>query len=581
MINKRKNIKNSNLLALGLGIILIILVNVISSYIFTRLDLTAEKRYSLSEATRDMLDDLDDLVYFRVYLDGEFPAGFKRLARETREMLDEFRAHNPNIEYEFINPSAPSGEQERQRVFTQLVEKGLSPTDLQVKTREGTSKRIIFPGAIASFHGRETPIQLLISQQTAPPEEILNNSIQNIEFSLADAIRRLTTSYKPKIAFIQGHGELDKNETLDATAALQQYYIVERVTIGGQLNSLTERQESNDEVTAIRNKFAAIIIAKPDSAFTEKDKFIIDQYIMRGGSVLWLVEPVIASMDSLQVSSETMGLGIDLGLNDMFFKYGFRLNWDLVMDLNALSIPVNVGQMGGQPQFEFFPWYFFPILTPLSNNPIVKNLNAIKTDFISSIDFVNSSINIDKTVLLTSSNHSRTVNTPVLISLEILGQNPDERLYNKEYIPVAALVEGTFESLFNNRVPPEIAESKEIGFIGESKKTKMIVIADGDVIKNQMHLSQGNYYPLPLGYDKYTGQQFGNKELILNALNYLTDDSGLISVRARELKLRLLDRNRIENERIYWQVFNTIIPVLIVIIFGIILGVMRRRKYAR
>ena len=581
MKDKKKNIKLNNITQLLLGLVIIILVNVISSQVFTRFDLTSEKRYTLSDATVDMLNDIEDLVYFKVYLEGEFPAGFKRLARETKEMLDEFRAFNKNIQYEFINPSAGSNREERERIYAQLVSKGLEPTDLQVKTKEGMSQKIIFPGAIASYRGREIALSLLSSQRGVPPEEILNNSIQNLEFAIADAIRKLVVDRKPKIAFVEGHGELDKNETMDATNLLREYYNVERIRIDGQLSSLTERIKIDSLNTKLENKYEVIIIAKPDSLFSDKDKFIIDQHIMRGGKVLWLIDKVSASMDSLQMTTETIGMNIDLNLTDMFFKYGFRVDDNLVMDLNALPIPIKTGQIGNEPQFDFFPWYYFPIITPMSDDPIVRNLNAIKTEFISSVDFVTHTPGIEKEVLLTTSEYTRLVNAPVMISLGIIQQQPDQRLYNKEFIPVAGKLEGTFESFFKNRLPPEIAENKDIDYREISEPTKMIVMGDGDVIKNQMQLSRGNYTPLPLGYDKYTGQQFGNPELILNMMNYLTDDSGLISIRSRELKLRLLDRTKVEAERTYWQLFNTLLPVLLVIAFGVIQGILRKRKYAR
>jgi ABC-2 type transport system permease protein len=580
MKNNKRNSRLNNITQLLLGLAILALLNVIGSFVFTRVDLTSEKRYSLSDATKEMLGTIDDIVYFRVYLEGEFPAGFKRLARETREMLNEFRAYNRNIEYEFINPSESPDNTERNKIYAQLVEKGLSPTDLRVKTKDGTSTQLIFPGALVSFNGREMPVQLLSSQRSATPDEILNNSIQNLEFSLSDAIRKLVTNAKPKVAFIEGHGELGAKETADATVALSDYYVVERVTIGEKLNSLTERSQTDTTNPRSTNKYEALIIAKPQKPFSEKDKFIIDQFIMRGGKILWLIDPVFASMDSLQVEAETMGVSLDLNLGDMFFKYGFKLNNDLVLDMNAMMIPVKAGQMGNQPKFEYYPWFYFPILTPNSDNPIVKNLNASKTEFVSSLDFVNSSADLDKTVLLTSSEKSRKVNVPAMISLNFLGQKPDERLYNKKFIPVAALIEGKFESLFANRIPPEIQEDKLIGFLQGSRETKMIVIADGDIIKNQMQLSKGNYYPLPLGYDQYTKQQFGNRELILNAMNYLTDDSGLISIRSREVKLRMLDRSRIDEERTYWQFLNTVIPVLLVIAFGVVQAVLRKRRYS-
>jgi len=580
MTNK-KNIKTNNLIQLGLGLAIVVLLNLIGSYVFTRFDLTAEKRYSLSDATKNMLSGIEDLVYFRVYLEGEFPAGFKKLSRETREMLDEMRAYNKNIEYEFINPSANSDNQERQRIYQQLVEKGLEPTDLQVKTKDGSTKKLIFPGAIVSFRGRELPVSLLASQRGVAPEEILNNSVQNLEFALADAIRKIILDKRPKIAFVHGHGELDNKNTADAAAALSEYYVVERVRLDGKLNSLAEREKVDSTDTRLTNKYVAIIIAKPDSAFSDKDKFIIDQYIMRGGKVLWLIDPVFASMDSLQVAAETVGIALNLNLTDLLFNYGFRINSDLVMDLNANNIPVKVGQMGNQPQFEYYPWFFFPVITPLSDNPIVRNLNAIKTEFVSSIDFVDSPANVKKTVLLTSSEFARTVNAPVIISLNTLGKKPDERLYNRRFIPVAALLEGSFVSLYKDRIPPEIMMNKDIGFTDHVAGNKMIVIADGDIISNQMQFSQGRYYPLPMGYDKYTGQQFGNKDLILNTMNYLVDDSGLISIRSRELSLRLLDRTKVDNERGFWQLINTLLPVVLVIAFGILQTILRKRKYAR
>jgi ABC-2 type transport system permease protein len=581
MPEKRKNIRLINIVQLLLGMVIIALVNIISSNLNTRFDLTSEKRYTLSEASRLLLSEIDDLVFFRVYLHGEFPAGFKRLERETRDMLNEFRAFNRNIEYSFINPSETADTRERERIFRQLMEKGLEPTDLQVQTKDGASQRIIFPGAIASYRGREVPLTLLSAQRGTKPEEILNNSIENLEFVIADAIRKLVTQRRPRIAFIEGFSGLSRHELADATAALSDYYSVDRVQLNEQLNSLSDRVEVDSVTTRIRNKYEAIIIAKPDSAFSEKNKFIIDQFIMRGGKVFWLVDPVFASMDSLRANNETMGITNDLNLTDMFFKYGFRLNNDLVMDLNALPIPVRTGQMGNQPRFEFFPWYYFPILTPQSNDPIVRNLNAIKTEFISSIDFVESPSRVEKSVLLGSSQYSRTVRAPVLISLDILGERPDQRLFNRNNIPVAAKISGTFESLYKNRVPPDITESSEIDFREESLPTKMIVVADGDVIRNQMQLTQGNYLPLPLGFDRFTGQQFGNRDFVLNVMNYLTDDSGLITIRSRELKLRLLDRTKTENQRARWQLINVGLPVLLVLVFGVAQSAIRRKRYAK
>lgn len=577
--NRKKDIRRNNITQVVLGVVIVILLNVISYYVFTRFDLTAEKRYTLSDQTKDMLRNLDEIVYFQVYLDGEFPAGFKRLKRETKEMLDQFRAYSDNVQYEFINPSESADAAERNAVYQRLIERGLNPTDLQVKTNDGSSQQIIFPGAIVSHKNEEIPLELLISQMNVPPEEVLNNSIQNLEFNLANAIRKLSVNVRPKVAFVKGHGELSLLETADIIRALQEYYSVDTVRIDGKLNSLTERDENDNKQIVARNKFDAIIIAKPDSVFSEKDKFIIDQFIMRGGKVMWLIDPVFASMDSMQYSGATVGLIHDVNLNDQLFQYGIRLNTNLVMDLSAMAIPVQTGEVGGAPQYDFFPWYFFPVLNPMLDHPIVKNLNAIKTEFVGSIDTINQP-GIRKTVLLTSSQYSRTVNTPALISLEILQRDPDRRLYNTPHIPVAILLEGTFSSLFNGRVPPAIRESQEIGFVGSSKPGKMIVVADGDIIKNQSRSGNEGRIPLPLGYDKYTGQTFGNKEFILNAMNYLVDENSLISIRSRELTLRLLDRTKVNEDRVYWQVLNTVMPVLLILVLGVIMFVIRKRKFA-
>jgi ABC-2 type transport system permease protein len=578
--SKQKDIKRNNIIQLVLGLIIVVLINFVSYYVFTRFDLTAENRYTLSDQTKTMLKELDDIVYFQVYLDGEFPAGFKRLKRETREMLDQFRAYSDNVQYEFINPSASENAKERNDIYQLLMERGLRPTDLQVKTNDGSTQQIIFPGAIVSHKNTELPMELLLSQMGVPPEEVLNNSIQNLEFNLANTINKLTVNNKPKVAFVKGHGELNLLQTADAIAALSEYYALDTVTINGQVNSLTTREETESGEMAVRNNFDAIIIAKPDSAFTEKDKFILDQYIMRGGKVLWLIDPVFADMDSVQRANSTIGIIKDLNLTDQLYNYGVRLNTNLVMDINALPIPVMTGEMGGTPQYDFYPWYYFPVLYPLIDHPIVKNLNAIKTEFISSIDTIPVR-GIKKTILLTSSQYARTVNTPVYISLDILQKEPDQRLYNKPNIPVAVLLEGKFESLYYNRIPPQIRDSKEISFVPHSVPTKMIVMADGDIIKNQIRNTGQRPQPLALGYDRYTGQTFGNKDLILNAMNYLIDENGLITIRSRELKMRLLDKTRTGKERVFWQMLNTILPVVLILILGVVLFVVRKKKFAK
>ncbi len=526
-----------------------------------------------------MLRELDGVVTFKVYLEGDFPAGFQRLRNETREMLNQFRAYSKNIQFEFIDPSAGKDKNQLDAMYMQLAKSGLNATDLQVKDKTGMSRKIIFPGAVVSYKGKELPLDLLLTQVGKPPAEVLNNSVQALEYGLTNVIRKLSVTEKPKIAFIEGHGELAPVYTASIEAALSEYYDIERVRIDGQPLSLSIQSQngSTPSKAAIVNKYKAIIIAKPDSAFSrnELDKFLIDQFIMRGGKVLWLLDPVYAEMDSLKTKDRTMALARDLNLDDMLFNYGVRLNGNLVVDMNSLPIPVVIDQKGNQ---KLIPWLFFPLLVPTSNNPIVRNLSAIKTEFVSSIDTVEAP-GITKTILLSTSRYSRVLNSPVTLSLSYLYQEPDPQQFNQPYQSVAVLLDGEFTSLFLNRIPAEMAKSPEIAFLGKSTKTSMIVVADGDVIKNQLQPGEVRPTPLPLGYDRYTGQQFGNKEFILNAMNYLCDDSGLLSVRSREVKLRALDASLVEDQRLKWQLVNLVVPLLLVLAFAFVHAYRRRKKY--
>lgn len=560
----KKSVKRQNISQLLISIVIIFFINIISSFVFTRADLTAEKRYTLAAATKKLLTNLDDIVFFKIYLDGDFPAGFRRLRNETREMLNQFRAYSDNIQYEFINPSAGTDKKQIKNLYQELVSKGIEPTRLQVKNTDGSSQQIIFPGAIVTYKERELPLQLLSSQLNIAPETVLNSSVESLEYNIASVIKKLSAESKPKIAFIEGHGELDKYETGDIAATLAEYYNVKRVTINHRLDALKD--------------FKAIIIAKPDSVFEEKDKFIIDQFIMKGGKVLWLIDPVFASMDSLRSSDQTLGIARKTGIEDQLFKYGVRLNYDLIQDLNAMPIPVKTGNLGNQPQLNYLPWYFFPVIAPSVNNPIVNNLNAVKFEFVSSIDTVGAKT-ISKKVLLSSSKYSRKLPTPVSISLDIMRKEPDERLFVTSNIAVAVLLEGTFTSLFKNRLEDTIAENKEISFKETSLPTRMIVVSDGDIIRNQVQFSGGSKYPLPLGYDKYTRETFGNKDFLLNCIDYLCDDSGLIEVRSREVKLRLLDKTKTAKNRFIIQLANTGIPVILILYFALINGAIRKRKY--
>lgn len=579
MKNERKNLKKNQLISFGITLTIIIVVNIIASFVYTRFDLTSEKRYTLSDTSKEILRNLDDYVYFRVYLEGEFPAGFKKLRKETKEMLDEFRAYSKFVDYEFINPSESNDAAERNETYKLLYQSGLNPTELAIKTNAGAQQLVIWPCALVSYQEKEKPLDLLDTGVGESSSQALNNSAQNLEYKLISAIKELSQEKKSNIAFIEGHGELNENEVYDITRTLQKKYNVKRVTLDEQITALNSRTETKDSSVVINSNYDAIIIAKPTKPFSEKDKFIIDQYVMHGGKVLWLIDPVSATMDSLQTSESTIGNALDINLDDMFFKYGLRLNKNLLLDLNSAKIALRTGQMGGQAQIEYFNWYYFPLLNAASDNSIVKNINPLKADFVSSIDPVISDSDVQKIPLLKTSNYTNIAAAPAYITLGMLRQAPDQRMFSQKSQNVAYLLKGEFESLYSNRMTSEIVESKEIGFKTSSEPTSMIVVADGDLIRNQFHIPKG--YPLPLGFDQYTQITYGNKDFIENAVSYLVDGEGLIEVRNRELKIRLLDTNKINNDALIWQVVNVLLPSIVVIIFGLVLAIIRKRRFTK
>ena len=585
MENKRKNIKRNEITSLIIILIVIVLANIIGSFIYTRIDLTSEKRYTLSNTSKEILKKLDDYVYFRVYLEGEFPAGFKKLRKETKEMLDEFRAYSKFIDYEFINPSESNDQAERQETYKLLWQSGLNYYTETVQTNNGLQQIIIWPGVILSYRENELPIDLLSGQSGQSQETVLNNSAQDLEYKLISAIKEVSTIVKPNIAFVDGHGELSDLEVYDIANSLSAKFNIKRTTLNEQLNSLMKRDLGQDSSIRIKPAYDAIIIAKPTKAFSEKNKFIIDQYIMYGGKVMWLLDAVNASMDSLQSAESTMGLAQNLNLDDQLFKYGIKLNRNLLLAYPCAQIGLVTGQ-GNNLQSTLLPWYYFPLLSPASEHPIVRNLEAVKSDFVSSLEPTTSAPEIQKIPLLKTSDYTKVSSAPVYISLDILNQRPDASMFPQKGMTTAFLLNGTFTSLYENRMPESITESAEIGFKSKSVPTSMIVISDGDIIRNQ--LAQLDYAkknnkrigsPLPLGYDQYTNITYGNKQFIDNAVTYLIEGEGLINVRSRELKIRLLDINKVNGKQMMWQIINVILPSAIMIVLGIILAILRKKKY--
>ena len=509
-----------------------------------RLDLTAEKRHTLSAETEQILENLDALIYIKVYLKGEFPSGFKRLQNQTRETLENFKnIAGKKLDFEFINPSASSSEKERNTVYTQLVEQGLQPTDLQVKAQSGMSSSIIFPGAIIYYKEQNIAIQLLKNQIGVSPEVALNNSIEALEYEFISTISKLTKNKKERIAFLKGHGELQEKEVADISYSvlsdnysLSEYYEIENFDITEfEIDTINNEPDLARQLEKLKS-YKAIIIAKPQIAFNNLDKLLLDQYLMAGGSLFFLIDGVSANMDSLKVSDGYfMTKKKTLNLDDLLFKYGIRINADLLQDKRAAEIPIITGYSANMPQQSFFPWPYYPLLFSDSTHAISNNLDAIKCEFVSSIDTIKNKIK--KTILLYSSKNSRIVPSPHRVSLGILQNPPKPDILNNTNYPIAVLLEGSFESVFKNRITPK---SSGFDFKEKGQQAKIIVVSDGDVIRNSFSEEKENVYPL--GYDKFGKFIYpGNKTFIMNAVHYLCDNNQVLLL--SPLKTKQLNLN--------------------------------------
>jgi len=562
----RRRLVMKNLGSFFLVIFILLVTGVISSHWFFRLDLTAEKRYTLSPRTKQILRDLDKDVYVQVYLEGDMPVGFKRMRTAVKDMLDEFRAYaGRHLTYAFINPADGKNEKERNKFYKSLVDKGLRPTDVQQRDKEGAiSSRIIFPGAIVNFNGMEMAVNFLNNNPSLPAAVNLNHSIEGIEYNLIHSIRSLSADTIYHIAFTEGHGELPEPEVQDAEKELARYFTIDRGVIGGK--------------PGILDRYAAVVIAKPAKPFSEADKYVLDQYLMQGGKILWLLDKVAVDADSLMYASFTFAVPVDLNLTDMLFKYGVRLEGTLIQDMRCAMVPVNTAVVGNAPHYVPAPWPYFPLMAP-QRHPLSRNLNLVRGEFVNPLDTVEGNGRIAKTVLLRTSRYSRTRGAPLMISLEEIKRPPAEKEFNRPYLITGVLLEGTFESAFRNRMIQAIIPGSHPEFREESVPTRMIVISDGDVIRNKVRRRGDQWVALPLGQDRLTQQTYGNKDLIVNAVNYLVDDNDLMELRGREFRLRLLDREKIAHERLYWQLFNTLVPVVLILTAGMILNIFRRRRY--
>lgn len=545
-----------------------ILVGIIAQFAFTRFDFTTEKRFTISPISRKIINDLPKPVKITVYLQGSgLPAGMKRLQGAARDMITDLKAYSHgNIQFEFVDllstiKKLPDDRQKE--AYEDFESKGVTGQNISFKTDDGVSQKLIFPEAVVKSGDKEVVVNLVQTRIGSSDEEQINISVQNLEYAFTSAIKKAVSGGKPQIGFTEGHHELTDVQLNDAMKSLSDGFEV------GRLNLATI------PFKALQN-IKLLVIPKPDQKFTELEKFKLDQYIMRGGKVLWTIDQVSAELDSLRGhGGEQMSFPKQLNLDDQLFRYGVRINYDLIADMSCSPIPVSTGEVGGQAQIQMLPWLYYPLFMPYSKHPIVKNLDAIHSEFASTIDLLNTK-NVKKTILLASSPYNKKISAPHILSLQALEQEPNPKDFQGTPKTVAVLLEGKFVSDWRNRPLPD-SMGEAVTIMPESVPTKMVVISDGDILKNQIS-GDGDAYPL--GFDHYTKQMYGNKNLLLNIADYMTDDSGLIALRTKEIKIRLLNRARIRNEKLYWQLVNTVGPLALVLICAIFQHYIRKRKYA-
>lgn len=538
----------------------IVVLNVLASFVFFRLDLTEEKRYSISDATKNLLGSLDKEILIKVYLGGtELPGGFERLKRAVNETLDEFQVYGgTRIDYRLIDPSAENDTKKREEFYAELMKKGMEPTRV-IDTKNGRQvENIVFPYASVSYEGKEVPVLLLKGTEGRTAQEKLNQSYENVEYELANAIRKLTLKEKKKIGLLAEFTKLKPVSFADLITSLQERY---------DLFIIDAKQSPTFQ------GLDALILPKPDFPVDDSTKYKIDQYVMNGGRALFFVDGL--KVDSVGLEG-TYAQPLELNLTDLFFKYGVRINSNIVKDgASSAAIPMVVGNMGDKPNIQPIPYRFFPVINNFGKSLITNNLDLIFCRYVASIDTVQAA-GVNKTPLLMTTPYTKVLNAPALVTYNEAHTETQQDDYNGGVKTIAYLLEGKFESLYKNRLLP--SDPNYASFKAESVPTKMLVCSDGDLIVNDLSPKTGN--PLPLGFYKTTQHVFGNKDFVLNAIDYMIDENGVIQARGKEIKLRPLDKLRTRDERTKWQIINIALPLGIVILFGIILFMLRKRKFA-
>lgn len=540
----------------------VILLNGIGNYTYKRFDLTKDKRYTLSSTSETIIDGVDTPLIIDIFLEGDLPSEFKLLQSEAKQLIEEFQTINPLVKVNYINPLAD--EANRDNIIRELTKTGLEPYVNSKKISGKVTQELLFPWGFASYKERTVKIPLFKKSVSEDLQTQITNAIQELEYNFADAFNQLTKEKSKTIVVLKGNGQLDDINIADFLQTIQPYYNLAPFT----LDSVSTNPQST------LNKLKAydlILSAKPNDAFTEEEKLVLDQYTMSGGKSIWLTEAVFMDKDSLyNDSGASVSVAKDLNLNDFFFQYGVRINQNLVKDLYSAPIPLAIGE-GNNTQFQPVQWQYSPLATSNNEHPISNNVDLVKFDFVSQIDTLKN--NIDKTILLQSSERTKLEGPLKQISLASVTQQPDEENYNKGRQTLAVLLEGKFNSVYKNRILPFEVDN----FQDNSVETKMIIVSDGDVIKNETNRGR----PLQLGFERITGRTFGNKEFLLNAVNYLLDDSGLINIRAKSLEIAFLDSEKVEDSKSTWQFVNMVLPLLLLAVFGVVFHFFRKRKYAK
>ena len=576
-----RQFKKNTLIGLLIALAAVIVVNIISSFLFYRIDLTKDKRHSLSKGTIEMLNNLEDRVYIRVYLKGkDQPADYQLFAKQVEQVLQDFRSYSKNVYYEFIDPLEGKTTEEVNSILGEFVKKGLDPIPVSREDANGYSTHMVIPGAIISYRDHEYPTKLVVADPAGA--DWMQYSIEELEYNLVAPIRRLLKTEKPSVAFLDGHGELDFWNTCWVGMRLQRFYNVSRITLDGKINSLRNISIEDSVKQTLKlgpNKYDVLIIAQPTQPFKEYDKYIIDQFIMRGGKVLWLIDNTTASLDSLQNTPEFFATPRSLYINDLFFTYGVRINPNLIQDLSCLPIPQQVGMIGDQPQFKLMAFPYTIDIVNFGDHPIVRNIKEIKSEFAGSIDLVGKNADLKKTMLMCSSERSKLVPTPSIVTLKVGVTQPNPQEFAFRNLPVAVLVEGEFESAFKGILPIEFDTLKELDFRPKGVYTRQIFVSDGDIIRNPFDRKRNQ--PYPAGYDIYTRKMYDNTEFIVNCVNYLCADDDLLQLRSKNFRIGSLNQEKVRGHKTFLATLNIVLPLALIALMGVVLILMRKIRFSK